>query len=58
METASMSLIHTLKEVLSEQQVTENQTIRELHGRDESYHRRAFPILWFFRKQPSRSVKL
>ncbi|MCS0671499.1 FAD-binding oxidoreductase [Cytobacillus firmus] len=61
METASMSLVHALKEVLSEQQVTENQTVRELHGRDESYHKESLPDIVVFpetAQQVSEVVKL
>ncbi|MCM3089736.1 MULTISPECIES: FAD-binding oxidoreductase [unclassified Cytobacillus] len=61
METASMSLMHALKEVLSDQQVTENQTVRELHGRDESYHKESLPDLVVFpetAQQVSEVVKL
>lgn len=48
METASMSLLQALREILTEQQVTENQTVRELHGRDESYHSESLPDLVVF----------
>ncbi|MBG9444008.1 FAD-binding oxidoreductase [Cytobacillus firmus] len=48
METASMSLLQALREFLTEQQVTENQTVRELHGRDESYHMESLPDLVVF----------
>ncbi|MCS0787060.1 FAD-binding protein [Cytobacillus firmus] len=61
METASISLVHALKEVLSEQQVTENQTVRELHGRDESYHKESLPDIVVFpetAQQVSEVVKL
>ena len=61
METASMSLLQALREFLTEQQVTENQTVRELHGRDESYHMESLPDLVVFpetAQQVSEIVKL
>jgi len=61
METASVNIVNALKEVLSESQVTENQTIRELHGKDESYHRESLPDLVVFpetSQQVSEIVKL
>ncbi|MCM3706416.1 MULTISPECIES: FAD-binding oxidoreductase [Cytobacillus] len=61
METASMSLLQALREILTEQQVTENQTVRELHGRDESYHSESLPDLVVFpetAQQVSEVVKL
>ncbi|MGW6664167.1 MULTISPECIES: FAD-linked oxidase C-terminal domain-containing protein [Peribacillus] len=61
MEAASVNLINALKEVLSENQVTENQTVRELHGRDESYHAVSLPDIVVFpetTQQVSEIVKL
>jgi D-lactate dehydrogenase (cytochrome) len=48
MEVASVNLVNALKEVLSESQVTENQTVRELHSKDESYHAVSFPDIVVF----------
>ncbi|PAE26865.1 FAD-linked oxidase C-terminal domain-containing protein [Bacillus sp. 7894-2] len=61
METASMTLLQALREFLTGQQVTENQTVRELHGRDESYHMESLPDLVVFpetAQQVSEIVKL
>lgn len=61
MEAVSVNLVNALKEVLSESQVTENQTVRELHGRDESYHAVSLPDLVVFpetAQQVSEVVKL
>lgn len=61
MEAASVNLINDLKQILSESQVTENQTVRELHGRDESYHAVSLPDIVVFpetAQQVSEVVKL
>ena len=61
MEATSIDLVNALKEVLSEIQVTENQTVRELHGRDESYHATSLPDIVVFpktTKQVSEVVKV
>lgn len=61
MEVASVNLINALKEVLSESQVTENQTVRELHGKDESYHAVSLPDIVVFpetAQQVSEIIKL
>jgi D-lactate dehydrogenase (cytochrome) len=61
MEVASVNLVNALKEVLSESQVTENQTVRELHGRDESYHAMSLPDIVVFpetAQQVSEIIKL
>ncbi|MGE7780227.1 FAD-binding oxidoreductase [Peribacillus sp. NPDC097264] len=61
MEATSIDLVNALKEVLSESQVTENQTVRELHGRDESYHATSLPDIVVFpetTKQVSEVVKV
>lgn len=61
MGTDTVNFVNALKEVLSEEQVTENQTVRELHGRDESYHEECLPDLVVFpetTKQVSEVVKL
>ncbi|RFU71503.1 FAD-binding protein [Peribacillus saganii] len=61
MKAASVNLVNALKEVLSESQVTVNQTVRELHGRDESYHAVSLPDIVVFpetAQQVSEVVKL
>lgn len=61
MEVASVNLVNALKEVLSESQVTENQTVRELHGKDESYHAVSLPDIVVFpetAQQVSEIIKL
>jgi D-lactate dehydrogenase (cytochrome) len=61
MEAASVNLINDLKQILSESQVTENQTVRELHARDESYHAVSLPDIVVFpetAQQVSEIVKL
>ncbi|MGE7120699.1 FAD-binding oxidoreductase [Peribacillus sp. NPDC046944] len=61
MEATSVGLVKALKEVLSESQVTENQTVRELHGRDESYHATSLPDIVVFpetTQQVSEVVKV
>ncbi|MFJ7638169.1 FAD-binding oxidoreductase [Peribacillus sp. NPDC097225] len=61
MEATSVDLVRALKEVLSESQVTENQTVRELHGRDESYHATSLPDIVVFpetTQQVSEVVKV
>ncbi|MEK4230276.1 FAD-binding oxidoreductase [Solibacillus sp. FSL H8-0538] len=39
-----------LKKILSEEQISTNLTVRELHGRDESYHEPALPDIVVFPK--------
>ncbi|MFJ7747104.1 FAD-binding oxidoreductase [Peribacillus sp. NPDC097295] len=61
MVATSVNLFNALKEVLSESQVTENQTVRELHGRDESYHAVSLPDIVVFpetTQQVSEVVKV
>ncbi|MGE7662763.1 FAD-binding oxidoreductase [Peribacillus sp. NPDC097197] len=61
MEATSVGLVKALKEVLSESQVTENLTVRELHGRDESYHATSLPDIVVFpetTQQVSEVVKV
>ncbi len=41
-------VVTALKEVLKENQVTVNKTVRELHGRDESYHAMKLPDIVVF----------
>lgn len=41
-------MIQSLQNALTEEQVTVNQTIRELHGRDESYHTPSLPDIVVF----------
>ena len=61
MVATSVNVVNALKEVLSESQVTENQTVRELHGRDESYHAVSLPDIVVFpetTQQVSEIVKV
>ncbi|MGE7602963.1 FAD-binding oxidoreductase [Peribacillus sp. NPDC097675] len=61
MVATSVNVLNALKEVLSESQVTENQTVRELHGRDESYHAVSLPDIVVFpetTQQVSEIVKV
>lgn len=54
-------LVNDLKEVLTESQVTENVTIREQHGKDESYHAISMPDIVVFpetAKQVSEVIRL
>lgn len=48
--TANTQLIETLTEALSAEQVTVNETVRELHGKDESYHAMKLPDVVVFPK--------
>lgn len=48
--TANTQLIETLTEALSAGQVTVNETVRELHGKDESYHEMKLPDVVVFPK--------
>ncbi|MBE1556255.1 FAD-binding oxidoreductase [Sporosarcina limicola] len=48
MTIATESLVEALKEILSDDQVSINQAIRELHGRDESYHAMSLPSIVVF----------
>jgi len=41
-------IVQSLQNVLTESQVTVNQTVRELHGRDESYHTPSLPDIVVF----------
>ncbi|MGG0717962.1 FAD-linked oxidase C-terminal domain-containing protein [Robertmurraya massiliosenegalensis] len=61
MGTISVNFVNALKEILSEEQVSVNQTVRELHGRDESYHEESLPDLVVYpetTKQVSEVVQL
>ena len=44
-------ILNALKAELKEEQVTVNETVRELHGRDESYHEQKLPDFVVFLKQ-------
>ena len=43
MVLSTENIIVALKSVLKDEQVTINETVRELHGRDESYHPARLP---------------
>lgn len=49
-QQAITQVFQALTEVLTEEQVTANDTVRELHGRDESYHEEKQPDLVVFPK--------
>ncbi len=42
------SVLHSLKEYLTAEQISVNETIKELHGRDESYHEMKLPDIVVF----------
>jgi len=48
MTISTENIIEALKAVLKENQVTINETVRELHGRDESYHEMRLPDIVVF----------
>ncbi|ARK24051.1 2-hydroxy-acid oxidase [Sporosarcina sp. P37] len=48
MTAATETIIQALREVLTEEQVTINKTVRELHGKDESYHTMKLPDIVVF----------
>ena len=48
MTIATETIVEALKNVLTEEQVTVNETVRELHGRDESYHAMQLPDIVVF----------
>ena len=48
MTITTENVVEALKGVLKEDQVTVNQTVRELHGRDESYHPASLPDVVVF----------
>lgn len=50
MTVSTEQVVKTLKEFLEESQVSVNQTIRELHGKDESYHEISLPDIVVFPK--------
>lgn len=50
MSTSIETIVLALKEFLGDDQVSVNQTIRELHGRDESYHDISLPDIVVFPK--------
>ncbi|WP_342514048.1 FAD-linked oxidase C-terminal domain-containing protein [Sporosarcina sp. FSL K6-1522] len=48
MTISTESIVKALQNVLTEEQVTVNETVRELHGRDESYHTMQLPDIVVF----------
>ncbi|WP_303969163.1 FAD-binding oxidoreductase [Sporosarcina ureae] len=48
MTTTTENIVQALKEVLTDEQVTINETVRELHGKDESYHTMKLPDIVAF----------
>lgn len=48
MNNSIMTIVDALNEVLQTDQVTTNQTVRELHSRDESYHTPSLPDIVVF----------
>lgn len=61
MKAVTANLIIALKEVLPEKQVVVNETVRELHSKDESYHPSSLPDVVVFptmTKEVSEIMKL
>ncbi|GGA36640.1 FAD-binding oxidoreductase [Psychrobacillus lasiicapitis] len=59
--TSTEQIVETLKEFLDENQVSVNQTVRELHSKDESYHDVCLPDIVVFPKtadQVSQIMKI
>ncbi|WP_144510969.1 FAD-binding oxidoreductase [Bacillus sp. FJAT-22090] len=50
MTVSTENVVNLLKEFLEENQVSINQTVRELHGKDESYHDVSLPDIVVFPK--------
>ncbi|SER89750.1 FAD-binding oxidoreductase [Psychrobacillus sp. OK032] len=50
MTVSTEQVVETLKEFLEESQVSVNQTVRELHSKDESYHEVSLPDIVVFPK--------
>jgi len=48
MTVAVELIVNQLKEVLTEEQVSTNETVRQLHGRDESHHSMSLPDIVVF----------
>ena len=48
MTISTENIVEALKGLFKEDQVTVNQTVRELHGRDESYHPASLPDIVVF----------
>lgn len=48
MTATTEKIVQSLQEVLTEEQVTINDTVRELHGKDESYHTMKLPDIVVF----------
>lgn len=61
MSIALEPLVQQLKEILPEKQVSTNENVRELHGKDESYHQECLPDVVVFpknTKQVSEIMKI
>ncbi|PID03092.1 2-hydroxy-acid oxidase [Sporosarcina sp. P2] len=58
MTATTETIVHALQEVLTEQQVTINETVRELHGKDESYHTMKLPDIVVFPSCTDDVVKI
>lgn len=48
MTIATEQLVHQLRKILTNKQVTTNENVRELHGKDESYHTACLPDIVVF----------
>ncbi|MDV6379021.1 FAD-binding protein [Sporosarcina sp. GW1-11] len=48
MTVSTQEIVQALQSVLTEEQVTVNETVRELHGKDESYHTMKLPDIVVF----------
>ncbi|RNF41258.1 FAD-binding oxidoreductase [Planococcus salinus] len=57
-QQASIQVIQHLTSELTEEQVTVNDTVRELHGRDESYHTEKLPDIVVFPKTAEEVSKI
>ncbi len=50
------SVISALKDILTDEQVSVNETVRELHSKDESYHESRLPDVVVFPTSQNKSV--
>ena len=58
MTVSTEQVVETLKDFLEESQVSVNQTVRELHGKDESYHEISLPDIVVFPKTAEEVSKI
>ncbi|MFJ7971103.1 FAD-binding oxidoreductase [Psychrobacillus sp. NPDC096389] len=58
MTVSTEQVVETLKDFLEESQVSINQTVRELHGKDESYHKISLPDIVVFPKTAEEVSKI